>query len=279
MTSTPVTPATGRPQATTAPAVRTRELTKTYGAGSTAVTALDHVSIDIAAGAFTAIMGPSGSGKSTLMHVMAGLDEATSGRSFIGDVDITTLSDDALTRLRRDRVGFVFQAFNLMHTLDARANILLPLKLAGRRPDEGWFDQVVGVLGLRDRLTHRPAQLSGGQQQRVAIARALAARPDVIFADEPTGSLDSASGAAILDFLARSVAELGQTVVMVTHDPNAAAYADRVITLGDGQVVADDVRRRPRPVATGGAPAVGAPAGHPDGARPAITWADARVGG
>jgi len=221
------------------PAIRTHDLTKTYGVGPTAVTALDAVSVDIAAGAFTAIMGPSGSGKSTLMHVAAGLDEATAGRAWIGDVEITALSDDDLTRLRRDRVGFVFQTFNLMPTLDARANILLPTKLAGRRPDIAWFEQVVGVLGIGDRLTHRPAELSGGQQQRVAIARALVACPDVIFADEPTGALDSASGQAILDFLARSVAELGQTVVMVTHDRTAASYADRVITLADGRVVAD----------------------------------------
>ncbi|QQS02341.1 MAG: ABC transporter ATP-binding protein [Austwickia sp.] len=235
--------AIGSARTTRTYAVRTQDLTKTYGTGSTAVTALDAVSVDLVAGAFTAIMGPSGSGKSTLMHVAAGLDDATSGRAWIGDVELTALSDDALTRLRRDRVGFVFQAFNLMPTLDARANILLPLKLAGRRPDPAWFDQVVSVLGVGDRLTHRPAELSGGQQQRVAIARALVARPDVIFADEPTGALDSASGHAILDFLARSVAELGQTVVMVTHDATAAGYADRVLTLGDGRVVADTSTR------------------------------------
>ncbi len=225
-------------------AVRTQDLSKIYGGGATAVTALDAVTVDIGAGAFTAIMGPSGSGKSTLMHVAAGLDEATSGRSWIGDTEITTLGDDALTRLRRERVGFVFQSFNLMPTLDARGNILLPMRLAGRRAEQEWFEQVVTVLGLGDRLKHRPSELSGGQQQRVAIARALVARPEVIFADEPTGALDSAAGDAILDFLARSVAEWGQTVVMVTHDQHAASYADRVLTLADGRVVGDDVRRR-----------------------------------
>ena len=226
------------------PAVRTNRLTKTYGVGEAAVTALDHVSLEIDRGAFTAIMGPSGSGKSTLMHLAAGLDSPTDGQAWIGDVELTALSDDRLTRLRRDRIGFVFQAFNLMPTLDARGNILLPLKLAGRHPDPAWFDHVVAVLGLGDRLTHRPAELSGGQQQRVAVARALVARPDVIFADEPTGALDSAAGNAILDFLARSVAELGQTVVVVTHDKHAASYADRILTLADGRIVGDDVRRR-----------------------------------
>ncbi|WP_116114290.1 ABC transporter ATP-binding protein [Austwickia chelonae] len=226
------------------PAVRAVQLTKLYGTGQMSVTALDRIDVEIYAGDFTAIMGPSGSGKSTLMHVTAGLDEATSGRSWIGDVDITRLSDNELTRLRRDRIGFVFQAFNLMPTLDARANILLPLKLAGRPVDQEWFDQVVTVLGVGDRLRHRPAEMSGGQQQRIAIARALVSKPAVIFADEPTGALDSASGDAILDFLSHSVRELGQTVVMVTHDDHAASYADRVITLTDGRIVADDLRTR-----------------------------------
>ncbi len=223
-------------------AVRTENLTKTYGSGATAVRALDGVSIDLAPGEFTAIMGPSGSGKSTLMHVAAGLDSATSGRSFIGDTDITALSDDALTKLRRTEVGFVFQAFNLLPTLDARANILLPLKLAKRTPDTDWFDTVVDVLGLGDRLTHRPAQLSGGQQQRVAVARALVTRPTVIFADEPTGALDSVASGELLAFLQRSVRELGQTVVMVTHDGHAASFADRVVTLADGRIAGDERR-------------------------------------
>ncbi|WP_205413078.1 ABC transporter ATP-binding protein [Austwickia chelonae] len=225
-------------------AVRTENLMKRYGSGESAVTALDHVSVEIESGAFTAIMGPSGSGKSTLMHVAAGLDEATSGRSWIGDTEITGLSDDDLTRLRRDRVGFIFQAFNLMPTMDARSNILLPLKLAGRKVDQALFDQVVSVLGIEGRLGHRPSQMSGGQQQRVAVARVLVAQPDVIFADEPTGALDSASGNALLEFLARSVYELGQTIVMVTHDAHAASYTDRVITLADGRICSD-VRQQP----------------------------------
>lgn len=229
-----------RPAARTA--VRCEQLTKIYGSGPTAVTALDQVDVEIADGEFTAIMGPSGSGKSTLMHVAAGLDSATSGRSWLGDTEITSLHDDALTLLRRDRVGFIFQAFNLMPTLDARSNILLPFKLAGRKVDQGWFDQVVSVLDIGDRLRHRPSELSGGQQQRVTIARALVSRPDVIFADEPTGALDSVSGTAILEFLARSVEELGQTIVMVTHDDHAASYAGRVITLADGKIVSDDTR-------------------------------------
>ena len=224
----------------TLPAVRTEALTKTYGAHEATVRALDDVSIDLASGEFTAIMGPSGSGKSTLMHCAAGLETPTSGRSWIGDTEITGLADKPLTVLRRERVGFVFQAFNLLPMLDARENILLPAHLAGRRPDRAWFDHVVSVLGLGDRLTHRPAELSGGQQQRVAIARALVMEPAVIFADEPTGALDSAASAELLAFLRRSVTDLGQTIVMVTHDPGAAGYADRVVRLADGRIVADE---------------------------------------
>ena len=223
-------------------AVRTESLTKTYGSGETLVRALDGVSVEIHRGEFTAIMGPSGSGKSTLMHLTAGLDAATSGRSWIGDVEITALDDTALTLLRRERVGFIFQAFNLLPTMDARANILLPLKLARRRPEQDWFDHVVSVLGLGDRLNHRPSELSGGQQQRVAAARALITRPDVVFADEPTGALDSASSEQMLAFLRASVTDLGQTIVMVTHDPKAASYADRVLRLADGRVAADERR-------------------------------------
>jgi len=220
-------------------AVRVADLVKVYGAGEAAVQALDGISVGFESGRFTAIMGPSGSGKSTLMHCAAGLDTVTSGTVVLGDTTLTGLSDKALTRLRRDRVGFVFQSFNLLPTLTAAQNIRLPLELAGRRPDREWFDHVVGVLGLADRLDHLPAELSGGQQQRVACARALLPRPDVIFADEPTGNLDSRSGAGVLEFLRRCVRELGQTVVMVTHDPNAAAYADRVVLLADGRLVDD----------------------------------------
>ncbi|MCH8614212.1 ABC transporter ATP-binding protein [Arsenicicoccus dermatophilus] len=225
--------------ATRAPAVRVRELTKTYGEGDTRVVALDRVDVDLAAGELTAIMGPSGSGKSTLMHCAAGLDDVTSGQVWLGDTDLTTLDDTRLTRLRRERIGFVFQAFNLLPTLTAEANVLLPLRLAGRRPDQDWLDHVVQVLGLRDRLRHRPSELSGGQQQRVAVARALVTRPDVIFADEPTGALDSVTGHELLDLLRRSVRELGQTVVMVTHDPSAATYADRVLLLADGRLAGE----------------------------------------
>jgi putative ABC transport system ATP-binding protein len=219
------------------PAVRAEAATKVYGTGDTAVRALDDVSMAIPAGRFTAIMGPSGSGKSTLMHCLAGLDTLTSGRVFVGDVDLGSLSDKELTRLRRDRIGFVFQAFNLLPMLSARENITLPIDLAGRRPDRDWLDRVVDTIGLRPRLKHRPSELSGGQQQRVAVARALASRPDVIVADEPTGNLDSRSGAEVLAFLRRAVDEMGQTVVMVTHDPNAAAYADAVVFLADGRAV------------------------------------------
>jgi putative ABC transport system ATP-binding protein len=218
-------------------AARALGATKVYGSGPTAVIALDEVSVDFEAGRFTAIMGPSGSGKSTLMHVVAGLDSLTEGRVLIGDVDLGTLSDKELTLLRRDRVGFVFQSFNLVPTLSARENIVLPDRLAGRQPEPGWLDEVVRTVGLGDRLAHRPSELSGGQQQRVAVARALAGRPDIVFADEPTGNLDSRSGAEILGFLRRAVDDMGQTVVMVTHDPIAAATADSVLFLADGRIV------------------------------------------
>jgi putative ABC transport system ATP-binding protein len=218
-------------------AARAIAATKTYGRGDGAVVALDRVDVEFAAGAFTAIMGPSGSGKSTLMHCLAGLDELTSGQVLIGDVDLTTLNDKHLTLLRRDKVGFVFQAYNLVPTLTALENITLPMDLAGRKPDQAWLDQLVDTIGLRDRLEHRPSELSGGQQQRVAVGRALAGRPQIIFADEPTGNLDSRSSAEILDFMRRAVGELGQTIVMVTHDPSAASYAERVVFLADGRIV------------------------------------------
>ena len=218
-------------------AARAESLTKVYGSGETKVLALDAVSVSFPASQFTAIMGPSGSGKSTLMHCLAGLDEATDGQVFIGDVDITKLDDKKLTRLRRDAVGFIFQAFNLLPTLNAIENITLPMDIAGRKPDQEWLDTVIDTIGLRDRLKHRPTELSGGQQQRVACARALASRPAIIFADEPTGNLDSASGAELLGFLRRSTTEMGQTIVMVTHDPGAASYADRVLFLADGRIV------------------------------------------
>ena len=221
----------------TGPAARAAQLTKSYGTGDTRVVALDAVDVEIESGRFTAVMGPSGSGKSTLMHCLAGLDTATSGRTWIGETEVTGLNDRQLTRLRRDRVGFVFQSFNLLPTLSALENITLPGDIAGRRTDRAWLDQVIDTLGLGDRLGHRPAQLSGGQQQRVAVARALAARPQLVFADEPTGNLDSRSGSEVLGFLRRSVDELGQTVVMVTHDPAAAAHADLVLFLADGRIV------------------------------------------
>jgi putative ABC transport system ATP-binding protein len=213
-----------------------KDLTKTYGQGLNAVRALDCVTIGFDTGAFAAIMGPSGSGKSTLMHCLAGLDAVTSGSVLVGDTQISGLSDRELTLFRRDHVGFIFQSFNLLPALTAEQNIRLPLELAGRHPDPRWFQEVVGVLGLSDRLGHRPSELSGGQQQRVACARALMSRPDVIFADEPTGNLDSRSEAEVLTFLRHSVREFGQTVIMVTHDPVAASYAERVVFLADGQV-------------------------------------------
>ncbi|ORM00798.1 ABC transporter ATP-binding protein [Prescottella equi] len=219
--------------------VRARGLTKTYGSGDTAVHALRGVDVDFGAGMFTAIMGPSGSGKSTLMHCLAGLDTATAGTVEVGGTEITTLGDRALTELRRDRIGFVFQAFNLLPVLSAEENMLLPMRLAGRLPEPGWRDEVVRRLGLTDRLGHRPHELSGGQQQRVAVARALLPQPDVIFADEPTGNLDSRTGAEVLDLLRSSVRETGQTVVMVTHDPVAASYADRVVLIADGRIAGE----------------------------------------
>jgi putative ABC transport system ATP-binding protein len=222
-------------------AAQATDLTKIYGQGETRVVALDKVSVAFGRGEFTAIMGPSGSGKSTLMHCMAGLDTITSGSSRIGATELTGMKDDQLTRLRRNKIGFVFQAFNLLPTLTAAENITLPLDIAGRRPDREWLDQVVAAVGLADRLAHRPGQLSGGQQQRVAVARALAARPEIIFADEPTGNLDSRSGAEVLGLLRDSVREFGQSVVMVTHDPVAAASAGRVVFLADGRIV-DELR-------------------------------------
>jgi putative ABC transport system ATP-binding protein len=212
-------------------------LTKVFGAGDTRVVALDGVDVTFPKGRFTAIMGPSGSGKSTLMHCMAALESLTSGSAWIGDTELTGLDDRRLTALRRDKIGFVFQAFNLLPTLTALENITLPMDIAGRKPDAQWLDTVIDAVGLRPRLGHRPTELSGGQQQRVACARALASRPDIVFADEPTGNLDSRSSADVLAFLRRSVRELGQTVVMVTHDPTAASYADRVLFLADGRVV------------------------------------------
>jgi len=215
------------------------DATKVYGRGDTTVAALDHVTVGFERGRFTAIMGPSGSGKSTLLHSVAGLDHLTSGSVLIGDTDISTLDDRKLTQLRRDRIGFIFQAFNLVPTLTAAENIALPARLAGRKPDRDWFDHVVETVGLTHRLGHRPSELSGGQQQRVAVARALAARPEIIFADEPTGNLDSRTGAEILSFMRTAVREFGQTIVMVTHDPIAATYADRAVFLADGRIVDD----------------------------------------
>jgi putative ABC transport system ATP-binding protein len=222
-------------------AARAVDLRKVYGEGDASVVALAGISLDLAAGELTAIMGPSGSGKSTLLHCLAGLDTPTSGQVFIGDVDLTELSEKRLTELRRDKVGFVFQTFNLVPTLNARENITLPLDIAGRDVDRAWFDQVVATIGLADRLTHRPGELSGGQQQRVAGARALVSRPEIVFADEPTGNLDSRSGHELLTFLRSAVSDHGQTIVMVTHDANAASFADRVVFLADG-VVVDEMR-------------------------------------
>ena len=240
-----VTEPTDEQAPTRTAAARVVGLTKVYGAGETRVVALDDVTLDLVAGEFTAVMGKSGSGKSTLMHCAAGLDDVTSGHVYLGDIDLTTLKERALTELRRDRIGFVFQAFNLVPTLTAEENIVLPLAIAGRRPDPAWFDEVVDTVGLRDRLGHRPGELSGGQQQRVACARALLGRPDIVFADEPTGNLDSTSGAEVLGFLRAAVDQHDQSVVMVTHDPGAASWTDRVVFLADGQVV--DELREPTP--------------------------------
>jgi putative ABC transport system ATP-binding protein len=228
-------PVTSEPSVT--PAARAEDLRKIYGRGDAVVRALDGVTLAFERERFTAIMGPSGSGKSTLLHCMAGLDAPTSGRVLIGDVDLTTLSEKQLTRLRRDKVGFVFQAFNLVPTLTAAENITLPLDIAGRDIDRSWFDTVVDTVGLRDRLGHRPSELSGGQQQRVAGARALVSRPEIVYADEPTGNLDSRSGRELLEFLESAVRDHGQTIVMVTHDVVAASYADRIVFLADGRVV------------------------------------------
>ncbi|MER7536150.1 ABC transporter ATP-binding protein [Streptomyces sp. NPDC097704] len=242
MTSALTIPRHGGTGEGTAVAARARQVVKAYGSGETRVVALDSVDVDIARGRFTAIMGPSGSGKSTLMHCLAGLDTVTSGQIFLDETEITGLKDKKLTRLRRDRIGFIFQAFNLLPTLNAIENITLPMDIAGRKPDADWLRRVVDTVGLSERLGHRPNQLSGGQQQRVAVARALAARPEIIFGDEPTGNLDSRAGAEVLGFLRASVDELGQTIVMVTHDPVAASYADRVLYLADGRIV-DEMER------------------------------------
>jgi putative ABC transport system ATP-binding protein len=220
-------------------AARAVGVTKVYGQGDAAVHALDGVSVEFGAGRFTAIMGPSGSGKSTLMHCLAGLDSITDGHVWIGDIELSQLNEKQLTRLRREKVGFVFQSFNLLPTLTALENITLPKSLAGEKPDQAWLDQVIDTVSLRDRLSHKPSELSGGQQQRVAVARTLASRPEIIFADEPTGNLDSRSGTEILTFMRRAVDEFGQTIVMVTHDPTAAGYADRVIFLADGKIVGE----------------------------------------
>jgi putative ABC transport system ATP-binding protein len=230
-------PRTSTAAAATLPAARTSALSKVYGEGHTSVVALDAVDVVIERERFTAVMGPSGSGKSTFMHCLAGLDSATSGQVWIGDVELTRLKDDDLTRLRRDAVGFIFQAYNLVPTLTALENITLPLDIAGRRVEQLWLDTVVATLGLTDRLRHKPSELSGGQQQRVACARALVSKPQIVFGDEPTGNLDSRAGAEVLAFLRSSVDSFGQTIVMVTHDPKAASYADRVLFLADGRVV------------------------------------------
>jgi putative ABC transport system ATP-binding protein len=218
-------------------AARAVAASKIYGTGDTIVRALDSINVEFPRAEYTAIMGPSGSGKSTLLHCLAGLDSLTDGHVYLGDIDLSTLSDKEVTRVRRDRVGFVFQTFNLIPTLTALENITLPLALAGRKPDKDWLDRIVSTVGLRDRLEHRPSELSGGQQQRVAVARALVTRPEIIFADEPTGNLDSRASAEILGFMQRAVQEFGQTIVMVTHDPISASYSNRVVFLADGRIV------------------------------------------
>jgi len=232
-------------QTTAPPAARMDRVSKSYGIGNVAVVALDSVSIDIEPGTFTAVMGPSGSGKSTLLHCLAGLEPVSEGQVYIGRTALQGLNDRQLTTLRRDRIGFIFQAFNLLPALTAAGNIALVQDIAGRRTEPDWWNTVIEAVGLRDRLDHRPSQLSGGQQQRVAVARALVSRPDIVFADEPTGNLDSRSGAQLLDLLRRSVREFGQTIVMVTHDPAAAGYADRAVFLADGHIV--DTQDRPTP--------------------------------
>jgi putative ABC transport system ATP-binding protein len=233
------TPAVGAAPAPAGPAARAVGLVKTYGKSDAVVRALDGITVEFERGRFTAVMGPSGSGKSTLMHCMAGLDVATSGQVFVGDSEIGGLDDAGLTQLRRDHIGFVFQSFNLVPTLNAGENITLPADLAGHKVDPAWFDFLVDQLGIRDRLSHRPGEMSGGQQQRVACARALVGRPDLIFADEPTGNLDSISSGEMLAFLRRSVTEFGQSIVMVTHDPRGASFADRVVFLADGKLVSE----------------------------------------
>jgi putative ABC transport system ATP-binding protein len=232
-------PVTREPEAAPAPVVRAADLTRRYGDGSTAVDALAGVSVDVASGQLTAVMGPSGSGKSTLMHILAGLDKATTGEVWIAGTAIGELNDTQLTKLRREHIGFIFQFFNLLPMLTAKENIVLPLSIAGEKPDPGWVDELTAKVGLTERLKHRPSELSGGQQQRVAIARALVSKPTVMFADEPTGNLDSRTSGEILDLLRESVSELGQTTVMVTHDARAAAIADRVLFLADGVIVND----------------------------------------
>ncbi len=257
----PSAPPLGPDFATTQLAVRAANARKVYGTGDAAVVALDDVTVGFPAGRFTAIMGPSGSGKSTLLHLLAGLDTPTSGQVWLGDLELTALTDSQLTLARRDRVGFVFQAFNLLPMLTAEQNILLPLALAGRRVDPQWWQRIVSAVGIGDRLGHLPSELSGGQQQRVAMARALSTRPIVLFADEPTGALDSQTSAEMLDFLRVCVRELGQTVVMVTHDPYAAAYADAVVMLADGRVagtVADPTPERILAAPAGSALSTGA---------------------
>jgi putative ABC transport system ATP-binding protein len=226
---------------TTTVAARAVAASKIYGKGDTAVHALDAIDVEFPRAEYTAIMGPSGSGKSTLLHCLAGLDALTSGHVYLGDIDLSTLSDKEVTRVRRDRVGFIFQTFNLIPTLTAIENIVLPLSLAGHKPDQAWLDRIIDTVSLRDRLSHRPSELSGGQQQRVAVARALVTRPEIIFADEPTGNLDSRSSAEILGFMQRAVKEFGQTIVMVTHDPISASYSNRVVFLADGRIV-DELR-------------------------------------
>ncbi|PRY70230.1 putative ABC transport system ATP-binding protein [Glaciihabitans tibetensis] len=256
MTTFPSPPTASAASGTAAPralVARVEHLTKSYGSSESAVVALAGVTFALHRGEFTAIMGPSGSGKSTLMHIMAGLDTPSSGRAWLGDTDVTALNDTELTVLRRRRVGFVFQAFNLVPTLDVEGNILLPFELDGRRPtttERAWIDDLIISLGLTDRLRHRPHELSGGQQQRVAIARALGSRPDLVFADEPTGNLDSRSGREVLALLRTACAEYGQSIAMVTHDPVAASYADRIVFLADGEVVREQGRSTPEQISS-----------------------------